>query len=90
MPLPDQALRQARQDHPRVRPLIETTLTYRLTNARVESLNTKLRLITRRAFGFQSAEALIALAMLALGGLCPPLPHMSSATGLPRVLEETR
>jgi hypothetical protein len=26
------------------------------------------------AFGFRSPEALIALAMLSLGGLCPPLP----------------
>ncbi len=45
-----------------------------LSNARVESVNTKIRLITRRAFGFRSPEALIALAMLSLGGLCPPLP----------------
>lgn len=67
-------------------PLIETTLTHRLTNARVESLNTKLRLLTRRAFGFHSAEALIALAMLALGGLCPPLPHMSGPAELPTVI----
>jgi hypothetical protein len=29
---------------------------------------------TRRAFGFHSPEALIALAMLSLAGLCPPLP----------------
>jgi len=64
-------------------PLIEATLTYHLTNARTESLNTKLRLITRRAFGFHSPEALIALAMLALGGLCPPLPHMSNPGRLP-------
>jgi hypothetical protein len=26
------------------------------------------------AFGFKSPQALIALAMLSLGGLCPPLP----------------
>ena len=45
-----------------------------LSNARVEQLNGQLRLITRRAFGFHSAEALIALAMLKHGGLCPPLP----------------
>jgi group II intron reverse transcriptase/maturase len=64
-------------------PLTETTLTYHLTNARTESLNTKLRLITRRAFGFHSPDALIALAMLALGGLCPPLPHMSNPGRLP-------
>ena len=44
------------------------------SNARVESVNTKLRLLTRIAFGFKSPEALIGLAMLALGRLCPPLP----------------
>lgn len=45
-----------------------------LSNARVEQLNSQLRLITRRAFGFHSAEAMIALAMLKHSGLCPPLP----------------
>jgi transposase len=45
-----------------------------LSNARVEQLNSQLRLITRRAFGFHSAAAMIALAMLKHGGLCPPLP----------------
>ena len=44
-----------------------------LSNARVEAINTKIRLLTRIAFGFHSAAALIALAMLSLGGLCPPL-----------------
>lgn len=46
-----------------------------LSNARVEQINTQIRLITRRAFGFHSAQALIALAMLTLAGLCPPLPR---------------
>jgi transposase len=45
-----------------------------LSNARVEAINTQIRLITRRAFGFHTPNALIALAMLTLGGLCPPLP----------------
>jgi len=45
-----------------------------LSNARIEQANTRIRLITRRAFGFHSPDALIALAMLTLGGLCPPLP----------------
>jgi transposase len=45
-----------------------------LVDAAVVVVNTKLRLLTRIAFGFRSREALIALAMLALGGLCPPLP----------------
>jgi transposase len=46
-----------------------------LSNARTEQINTQIRLITRRAFGFHSADALIALAMLNLGGLCPSLPR---------------
>jgi transposase len=45
-----------------------------LSNARVEAINTQIRLITRRAFGFHSPDALIALAMLSLADLCPPLP----------------
>jgi transposase len=45
-----------------------------LSNARIEQANSRIRLITRRAFGFHSPDALIALAMLTLGGLCPPLP----------------
>ncbi len=53
---------------------IVATLTHRLTNARVEAANTTLRLLTRRAYGFHSAEALIALAMLTLGGLLPHFP----------------
>jgi transposase len=50
------------------------TLTHRLSNARTEAINTTLRLICRRAYGFHSAEALIALAMLTVGGLRPQLP----------------
>jgi transposase len=53
---------------------ITATLTHRLSNARIEALNTTLRLICRRAYGFHSAEALIALAMLTVGGLKPALP----------------
>jgi transposase len=53
---------------------IQAALVHGLSNARVEAVNTKIRLITRRSFGFHSPEAVIALAMLSLGGLCPPLP----------------
>jgi transposase len=53
---------------------IEASIEHRLSNALLESVNTKLRLLTRQAFGFHDPHALIALAMLALGGLCPPLP----------------
>ncbi len=45
-----------------------------LSNARVEQINTQIRLITRRAYGFHTPDALIALAKLKLSGLCPPLP----------------
>jgi transposase len=53
---------------------IIATLRYRLTNARTEAVNTTIRLITRRAYGFHSPDAMIALAMLKLGGYRPPLP----------------
>jgi transposase len=56
------------------REAIEVSIDHQLSNALVESVNTKLRLITRWAFGFHDPHALIGLAMLALGGLCPPLP----------------
>ena len=51
-----------------------TALEHHLSNALIESVNTKIRLITRLAFGFRSADALIALALLSLGGHKPVLP----------------
>ncbi len=45
-----------------------------LSNGLIESVNTKIRLITRVAFGFRSPDALIGLAMLNLGGNRPLLP----------------
>ena len=56
------------------RPGNEAAIQHGLSNARIEQVNTQLRLITRRAYGFRTPEALIALAMLSLGGLCPLLP----------------
>jgi transposase len=56
------------------RPGIVAAIENELSNARVEAINTQIRMLTRRAFGFHSANALIALAMLSLAGLCPPLP----------------
>ena len=46
----------------------------KLSNGLIESVNTKIRLLTRIAFGFHSPTALIALAMLTLGGIQPQLP----------------
>jgi transposase len=47
---------------------------HRASNATVEAVNTSLRLITRVAYGFHSAEAMIAMAYLKHSGLCPALP----------------
>lgn len=58
---------------------IEAALEHNLSNALIESTNTKIRLLTRIAYGFRSPEALIALAMLSLGGYRPPLPGRSAA-----------
>lgn len=57
---------------------IIATLEHGLSNALTESVNTKIRLITRIAFGFHSAHALIALAMLSLGGHKPTLPDRTN------------
>lgn len=51
-----------------------------LTNARSEALNTKIRLITRRAYGFHSADAVIALVMLACGPITLRLPYERRAS----------
>ena len=56
------------------RSAIVATIEHGLTNALVESFNTKIRLITRRAFGFHNVNALIALARLTLSGQRPKLP----------------
>ncbi len=46
-----------------------------LSNARHEALNNKVRLIIRRAYGFHSAKAALALVMLACGPITLRLPH---------------
>ncbi len=56
------------------RAAIIATIEVGLTNALVESFNTKIRLIARRAFGFHHVGALIALARLTLSGQRPHLP----------------
>lgn len=58
-------------------PLIHNTLEHGVSNALSEATNTHLRLLTRRAYGYHSADALIAMATLTRGGLCPPLPGRS-------------
>jgi len=45
-----------------------------LSNGRLEGLNSKVRLLSHRAFGFHSAEALLALVYLCCSGIDIPLP----------------
>jgi transposase len=45
------------------------------TNARAEAINNTVRLIVRRAYGFHSAEAALALIMLSCGPVDLHLPH---------------
>nr|MDT0663945.1 ISL3 family transposase [Micromonospora sp. DSM 115978] len=59
----------------RHRDAIIASIEHGLSNGRIESVNAKIRLITRIAFGFHTADALIALAMLSLGGHQPKLPR---------------
>ena len=53
---------------------ILASIAHGLSNGLIESVNTKIRLITRIAFGFANPDPLIALAMLTLGGHRPALP----------------
>jgi transposase len=60
-------------------PGIKAALRHKLSNALVESTNTKLRVLARMAYGFADPDNLIALALLDRGGHCPPLPGRPAA-----------
>ena len=47
----------------------------KLSNARAEALNNKVKLIVRRAYGFHSAQAALALVHLTCGPVTLTLPH---------------
>jgi transposase len=47
----------------------------KLSNARAEALNNKVKLIVRRAYGFHSANAALALVHLTCGPVTLTLPH---------------
>jgi transposase len=50
----------------------------KLSNARAEALNNKVKLIVRRAYGFHSANAALALVHLTCGPITLTLPHERS------------
>ena len=54
---------------------IAAAITHGLANARHEGLNNKIRTMTRRAYGFHSAEAALALIMLVCGPITLTLPY---------------
>jgi transposase len=61
---------------------IVNTLTHGLSNGLIEATNTKIRLLTRMAYGFRSVDALIALVKLHLGGYNIDLPGRSQPAPL--------
>jgi transposase len=52
-----------------------------INQGRTEALNNKVRLITRRAYGFHSANAALALVLLTCGPITLHLPHELHALG---------
>jgi transposase len=74
------ALAQTITDH---RDGIRASIELGASNGRIEAMNTGIRLIARKAYGFHSPDALIALAMLKHGGLCPPLPDRPQPAARP-------
>ncbi|MGH7718686.1 MAG: ISL3 family transposase [Gemmatimonadaceae bacterium] len=54
---------------------ILTAIRLGLTNGRLEGLNSRIRLISHRSFGFHSAEPLIALVYLCCTGIAIELPR---------------
>jgi len=56
------------------REAIDANLDHGLPQGLIESTNTKIRLLTRIAYGFRGPQPLIALALLALGSHPPRLP----------------
>ena len=53
-----------------------------INQGRTEALNNKVSLITRRAYGFHSANAALALVLLACGPITLHLPHELHALGI--------
>ena len=54
---------------------ILTAIRLGINQGRTEALNNKVRLITRRAYGFHSAKAALALVLLTCGPITLHLPH---------------
>ncbi len=60
--------------------MILNAIEHGISNGVVEGLNNKVRLIIRRGYGFHSADAALALVMLAAGPITLTLPHQPAVT----------
>jgi transposase len=56
---------------------IIATIEHKLSNFRLEGINSKIRLVNRRAHGHRTAESLAASTYLCLGGITINLPTQS-------------
>ena len=54
---------------------ILNTIRLKMSNARIESTNNKIKLIIRRAFGFRDVESMIDMIMLVCSNIKVPLPN---------------
>jgi hypothetical protein len=75
VPQPPRPVRPARQNDPQTPRRILAAIRLGINQGRTEALNNKVRLITRRAYGFHSAKAALALVMLTCGPITLHLPH---------------
>jgi transposase len=57
------------------KPGVLAAITIGVSNGRLEALNSKVRLLSHRAYGFHSANALIAMVYLCCAGIQIALPH---------------
>lgn len=58
----------------RHKPAIQNSFKYRLTNARIEAINNKIKVTIRMGYGFRNIDNLIALVRLKCSGLNFCLP----------------
>ena len=71
-----ETIHQARPHDPQTQTGVLAAVELGISNARLEALsNSKVGLLSHRAYGFHSADALIAMIYLCCAGIQIPLPH---------------
>jgi transposase len=63
--------RQVRRNYEQIISAVELDL----SNARLEGINSRIRLIQRRGYGYRSVDSLAAMIYLCIGGVTVTLPH---------------